>query len=174
MAQTRCYAMYGLIGGPFPYGLYYSRGLDVLAAKLRKLDSDVEVLPGFGFSRWRRIVADIRKQPDDTRIVIFGHSMGANLATAAAARLGTRKVALIAAFDPTVWYPVEDLGANVGRALWFRGTNGFSPFGHGRLKAGAGFTGRLERFDVRDRHENIDDSERLHAIVLDAVHALVG
>ncbi|HWK88182.1 MAG TPA: hypothetical protein VNQ34_11840 [Xanthobacteraceae bacterium] len=173
MAKIRCYAMYGLIGGPFPYGLYYSRGLDVLAEKISKLDANIEMLPGFGFSQWRNIVTDIRKQPDDTRIVIFGHSMGANQAVAAAAKLGRRRVDLIAAFDPTIWYPVKDLGANVGHALWFRGTNIFSPFGHGRLKAGADFKGKLERFDVSDRHENIDDNEKLHAIVLGAIRALI-
>jgi pimeloyl-ACP methyl ester carboxylesterase len=173
MAKARCYAMYGLIGGPFPYGLYYSRGLDVLAEKLRKLDPNVEVPPSFGFSQWRAIVADIGKQPNETRVVIFGHSMGANQALAAAVALGKRRVDLIAAFDPTMWYPVEALGANVARALWFRGTSILSPFGHGRLKAGAGFNGKLERFDVSDRHETIDDNEKLHAIVLDAVRALL-
>ena len=173
MAKIRCYVMYGLIGGPFPYGLYYSRGLDVLAAKLRKLSREIEVPPSFGFSQWRKIVADIKKQPDETRIFISGHSMGANQAAAAAAMLGKRKVDLIAAFDPTIWYPVEDLGANVANALWFRGTNVFSPFGHGRLKAGAGFRGKLERFDIGARHENIADSEKLHSIVLDAVRALI-
>ena len=30
----------------------------------------------------------------------------------------------------------------------------------------------LEKFDVNDRHENIDDNKELHAIVLDAVRAL--
>jgi alpha-beta hydrolase superfamily lysophospholipase len=153
--------------------LYYSRGLDVLAEKLRKLDPDVAVPPSFGFSEWRTIVGDIKKQSGETRIVIFGHSMGANQALTAAAALGKHTVDLVAAFDPTIWYPVEALGANVARALWFRGTNIFSPFGHGRLKAGAGFKGKLERFDVSNRHENIDDNERLHAIVLDAVRALL-
>lgn len=152
--------------------LYYSRGLDVLAGKIRALSPSIEMLPSFGFSEWKNIVADIKQQPDDTRIVIFGHSMGANQAAAAAAELGKRTVDLIAAFDPTIWYPVENLGANVGRALWFRGTDLFSPFGHGRLKAGADFKGKLERFDIGERHENIDDNEDLHTIVLDAVREL--
>jgi pimeloyl-ACP methyl ester carboxylesterase len=165
--------MYGLIGGPFPYGFYYSGGLDALAKKIRALDPGIEMLPTFGFSEWRRIVADIKKQPEETRIVVYGHSMGANQAAAAAAALGERTVDLVAAFDPTIWYPVEDLGANVRRAFWFRGTNMFSPFGHGRLKAGASFKGKLEKFETGDRHENIDDNEKLHAIVLDAIRALV-
>jgi predicted alpha/beta-hydrolase family hydrolase len=81
----------------------------VLAAKLRKLSREIEVPPSFGFSQWRKIVADIKKQPDETRIFISGHSMGANQASAAAAMLGTRKVDLIAAFEPTIWYQFEKI-----------------------------------------------------------------
>lgn len=171
--KIRCYAMYGLIGGPFPYGLYYSGGLDVLAKKLGALGPNVETSPAFGWSQWKKIVAGVKKQPEETRIVIYGHSMGANQAAAAAAALGNRAVDLIAAFDPTIWYSVCDLGPNVQRAIWFHGTNIFSPFGHGRLKAGAGFKDRLEKIDIGDRHENIDDNESLHAVVLDAVRALM-
>jgi len=173
MAKVRCYGMYGLVGGPFPYGFYYSGGLDVLAKKIRALGKNFEALPTFGFSQWRKIASDIRQQPEETKIVIFGHSMGANLTTAAAARAG-RRVDLIAAFDPTVWYPVADLGANVRRAISFHGTSAFSVVGHGRLKAGDGFEGKLEKFSVADRHEVIDDNEKLHAIVLDAVRTLAG
>lgn len=173
-AKIRFYSMYGLLGGPFPCGLYYSAGLDVLAKKLRALGPDIETLPAFGWSQWKTVAADIGKQPDETRIVICGHSMGANQAAAAAAALRDRTVDLIAAFDPTMWYPVCDLGANVRRALWFHGTSPFSPLGHGRLRAGAGFTGRLEKFGVASRHENIDDNKDLHAIVLAAVRALRG
>jgi hypothetical protein len=173
MAKIRCYAMYGLIGGPFPYGLYYSGGLDVLAGKIRALGSHVEMLPTFGFSEWKKIARDILQQPEETRIVILGHSMGANQTTAAAAALGSRSVDLIAAFDPTVWYPSADLGANVRRAIWFHGTNFLSPVGHGRLKAGSGFAGKIEKIDVDNRHETIDDNVKLHAVVLDAVRSLI-
>src|SRR5581483_11014898 len=151
---------------------YYSGGLDVLAKKIRALGPQIEMLPTFGFSEWRKIAKDIRRQPPETRIVIYGHSMGANQTTAAAAA-GERCVDLIAAFDPTVWYPTDDLGANVRRAICFRGTNIFSPVGHGTLKAGPGFSGKLEKFDVGDRHELIDDNEKLHAVVLDAVRGLM-
>jgi len=172
MAGIRCYAMYGLIGGPLPWGLYYSGGMDALAGKIRALAPQVEMLPTFGFGEWKTIVGDIRQQPAETRIVVYGHSMGANQSSAVAAALGDRAIDLIAAFDPTMWYPTADLGANVRRALWFKGTNVLSPFGHGSLKAGAGFNGRLEKFSVGDRHENIDDNEKLHAIVLDAIREL--
>lgn len=171
--QVRCYAMYGLIGGPFPYGLYYSGGLDVLADKLRALGPGIEVLPTFGWSEWKKIVADVRAQPEQTRVVVYGHSMGANQAAAVAAALGGRIVDLIAAFDPTIWYPADGLGANVRHAIWFHGTNVLSPFGHGSLKTAAGFNGKFEKFDIGDRHEIIDDNTGLHDITLDAVRALM-
>jgi alpha-beta hydrolase superfamily lysophospholipase len=172
MPKVLCYGMYGLTGGPFPYGFYYSAGLDVLGKKIRALGPHIEVLPTFGFSEWKTIVDDAKRQPEETRIVIYGHSMGANLAAAAANRLGSRPVDLLVAFDPTIWYPSESLGANVRRAIWVHGTNIFSPFGHGRLNPGADFRGEFKRIDVGDRHELIDDNEKLHAIVLEAVRAL--
>jgi pimeloyl-ACP methyl ester carboxylesterase len=171
MAKVRCYGMYGLIGGPFPYGLYYSGGMDTLAKKIRALGANFEVPPTFGFGQWRTIADDIRRQPDETSVVIYGHSMGANLVTAAASR-AKRRVDLVAAFDPTVWYPITDIGANVQRAISFHGTSFLSLVGHGELKAGEGFKGKLEKYKVDDRHEVIDDDEKLHEIVLDAVRAL--
>ncbi|SRR5579885_737166 len=172
MEEIRVYGMYGLLGGPFPYGFYYSAGLDVLGKKIRALGPHIEVLPTFGFSEWKKIVDDAKRKPQETRIVIYGHSMGANLAAAAAKALAPRPVDLLVAFDPTVWYPVETLGANIRRAIWAHGTNVFSPFGHGRVSPGAGFRGEFKRIDVGDRHELIDDNEKLHAIVLEAVRAL--
>jgi hypothetical protein len=171
--QIRFYAMYGLIGGPLPYGLNYSAGLDVLAESVRALGSNVSTARTFGWSEWRKIVSDVRKQPADTRILICGHSMGANQAVAVAAALGGRAVDLIAAFDPTIWYPVQDLGANVKRAVCFHSTNIFSPFGHGKLRAGEDFRGKLEIFDTDDRHENVDDNLRLHGITIDAIRELM-
>lgn len=165
--------MYGLIGGPFPYGLYYSRGLDVLAGKLRKLGANIEVLPSFGFSQWRAIVADIKKQPVDTRIVIFGHSMGANRTAAAAAALGNRTVDLIAAFDPTIWYPSQPIGSNVNEVLWFHGTNIFSVAGHGKLRTTSQFEGSFKRININKRHERIDDCHELHEIVIDRVLTII-
>lgn len=164
--------MYGLIGGPFPFGLYYSRGLDVLADKIRALKADIEVLPTFGFSEWKKIAADIPKQPKETGIVIYGHSMGANQAAAVARAVGQRNIDLLIAFDPTIWYPVKHLGTNVRHALWFHGTNFFSVAGHGRLKAGPHFEGKLEKFSIAKRHEIIDDHEKLHDIVLKRVAGL--
>lgn len=172
MALVRCYAMYGLIGGPFPWGIYYSAGLDALGKKLAGIGPRVQVLPTFGFSEWRKIVQDIKEQPSDTRIVIYGHSMGANHCTAVAAGVRGRRIDLIAAFDPTFWYPCKRVGANVHRVVWFRGKSLLSVAGHGRIKASSKFTGKLDRYDVQQRHEIIDDNPELHEIVISAVEKL--
>jgi hypothetical protein len=173
MMNVRCYAMYGLIGGPFPYGLYYSAGLDVLANKLRAIGQQVEVLPTLDWSKWRKIVRNIKRHPPETRIVIYGHSMGANKLTAVSNALGTRRVDIIAAFDPTIWYPIRQVGPNVKHVIWFRGKNLFSIAGHGQLKRGPNFNGKFEKFDARDRHEKIDDSKEFHTTVVRAVTSLL-
>ena len=172
MAVTKCYAMYGLIGGPFPFGFYYSAGLDALGKRLKKIGPKVQVLPTFGFSEWRRIARDIQHQPEDTRIVIYGHSMGANQCMAVAAAVRGRRIDLIAAFDPTFWYPRKSVGANIQHLIWFRGTSLISIAGHGNIETNSKFAGRFDRYDVRQRHEKIDDDPELHAIVISAVEKL--
>ena len=173
MTKVRCYAMYGLIGGPFPYGLYYSAGLDVLADKLRAIGPQVEVSPTFDWSQWRKIVRAVKQLPPETRVVIYGHSMGANKLTAVSRALGNRTIDIIAAFDPTIWYPIRRVGANVERVIWFRGKNSFSIAGHGRLKPSSKFNGRFEKYDARDRHEKVDDNREFHEKVVFAVSSLI-
>lgn len=172
MAVTKCYAMYGLIGGPFPYGFYYSAGLDALGKKLEKIGPRIQVLPTFGFSEWRKIAKDIQRQSQDTRIVIYGHSMGANHCMAVASVVKGRRIDLIAAFDPTLWYPRKRVGANVQHLIWFRGKSLFSIAGHGNIKANSRFVGRFDRYDVRQKHEKIDDNPELHEIVISTVKKL--
>lgn len=173
MTKVHCYAMYGLIGGPFPYGLYYSAGLDVLGNKLRAIGPQVEVSPTVDWSQWRKIVRAVKQLPSETHIVIYGHSMGANKLTAISRALGNRTIHLVAAFDPTIWYPIRRVGANVKHVLWFRGKSPFSIAGHGRLKLSLKFNGMYEAFDARDRHEKIDDNKEFHEIVIRAVSALL-
>lgn len=173
MTKVRCYAMYGLIGGPFPYGFYYSAGLDVLADKLRAIGQQVEVLPTFGWSEWRKIGRTIKQLPPETLVVLYGHSMGANKLTDISAALGNRRIDIIAAFDPTIWYPIRQVGSNVEHVIWFRGKNLFSIAGHGQLKLSSKFSGKFEKFDTRDRHEKIDDNKEFHKTVVRAVTSLL-
>ena len=164
--------MYGLIGGPFPYGLYYSAGLDLLSAKLKKLGPNIDVRPAVDWSKWKRIAHDLPSVNADTGIVLYGHSMGANQLFEIAAK-SPRVIDLIAAFDPTFWYPARKVGNNVRHVIWFRGTSLFSPFGHGQVKAKSNFQGKFEKYNVRERHEKIDDREDLHSIIIRAVEMLM-
>lgn len=99
--------------------------------------------------------------------------MGANKLTAISRALGNRTIDLVAAFDPTIWYPIRRVGANVEHVIWFRGKSLFSIAGHGRLKLSSKFNGRLEMFDARDRHEKIDDNKEFHEKVVFAVASLL-
>jgi alpha-beta hydrolase superfamily lysophospholipase len=173
MTKVCCYAMYGLIGGPFPYGLYYSAGLDVLANKLRAIGPKVEVFPTRDWSQWRKIVREIKQLPSGSRVVIYGHSMGANKLTDVSSSLGSKTVDLIAAFDPTIWYPIRRVGPNVEHVIWFQGKNFFSIAGHGKLKPSSKFSGKFEKFETRGRHEKIDDNEEFHKTVVCAVTSLL-
>ena len=172
MKGIRCYSMYGLMGGPFPYGLYYSAGLDLLSAKLKKLGPNIDIRPAVGWSKWKIITRDLADTNADTGIVLYGHSMGANQLFEVAAK-SPRKIDLIAAFDPTFWYPIQRIGGNVRHVIWFRGTSFFSPFGHGRVRTKADFQGKFEKYNVRVRHERIDDQKDLHSIIIRAVQMLM-
>lgn len=164
--------MYGLIGGPFPYGLYYSRGLDVLGEKLKNCELDIDVLPTFGWNEWKKIVRDINHLTSDVKVVIYGHSMGANLTTRIAHALKDRPISLIAAFDPTIWYPSYAVGANVSSLIWFHGISRLSIAGHGQIRLKEDFEGTYKKINVPQRHEIIDDNAALHEIVLNAVMSI--
>ena len=85
MSRIRVYSWYGYIGAPFPHGLGYSRGLDVLGDKLAALPG-VTVAPTH--ANWlsqSKVAADARAHPS-ARKVCIGHSMGVYAITRLAAR----------------------------------------------------------------------------------------
>lgn len=161
---VRAYVMYGLGGAIF------SSGMNVLASQLRKIGAVVPDV--YRWTQWRDIVSDIEKTPADAKIIIAGHSMGANAATwiAEATR---RQISLIAAYDPTIWAEVTPLGRNVAKAINFHGVSWFSLVGHAQLSVSAGFKGELKTFNTSDRHEIIDDDNGLHAITVAEVKKLI-
>lgn len=173
MSSVRCYALYGLLGGPFPFGIYYSAGLDALSKRLSTISSEVEILPSFGWTEWRHIVRDIGNQSEKTRIVMYGHSMGANQLPLIASRAWPRKIDLIAAFDPTIWYPIPSVRENVKNLIWFRGISFLSIAGHGRMKVSKPFTGKFTRIDLGQRHEKIDDNKKAHDLIVTEVCKLL-
>jgi len=172
MPAVRVYPLYGFLGAPFPWGFGFSTGIDVLGEKLKKLG--VAVRATKGWTEWTQHVDDIKAQPAKTRIVLIGHSMGANATTWIAQALPAREIALIGAFDCEYKSaPPVPLGANVKKAVCFYGTNWWNPIGHGQLKAGAGFTGALQNIPTNLTHADIDDDAGMHGVIVAAVKSLL-
>ncbi len=165
--SVRVYPMYGFMGAPFPWGFGYSKGIDVLAGKLKTLGCTV--LPTKGWTQWDQFILDV-KSNSNAKIVILGHSMGANASTWLAQTVAPRTVDLLIAFDCEYKAsPPTPLGANVKTAICFYGTNWLNPVGHGQLKAGSAFKGSLKNIPTNQVHQLIDDEEGSHSLVVNEV-----
>lgn len=170
-APLRVFLIRGLAGGqPF----YFSAGLDELARSLKALGVTASVHAQGSFLRPYGEVDNIAKIALATartgqRVVLIGHSMGADAALKVATILAAQRVMvpLVVCFDPTSfrlsWGP-PPVPANVARALCFY--QKISPLGRGMLKAGPGFMGALIQEQVATLHSAIDDDVRLRQRVL--------
>jgi pimeloyl-ACP methyl ester carboxylesterase len=177
-SDIRAFLIYGLIGGPFPYGLGYSLGFDLLAEKLRKngIDATTHVegvlIP---FTN----VGNLAAHAGDTvqagrRLVLIGHSMGADAAVRVARRLARDRLAvdLLVAFDPTR-FACPEVPGNVKRALCFYQKEFAEVLGRGRLHAADEFSGELMNERVSYRHKVMDDAPELHARVVEEARKIV-
>lgn len=171
MTPLVAFGMKGLLGYPPPWGFDYSAGMDVLAAKLRAAGAEDGGM--YGWTEWRSVVAKIQAVPLGKLIMIYGHSMGANQAAACAAAMKC-SVALIAGYDPTVWYACPALGPNVKRAICFHGTNWANIVGHQLYRVADPKATKLEEYDTSTIHQNIDDEARLHGITVQAAREIMG
>jgi pimeloyl-ACP methyl ester carboxylesterase len=106
------------------------------------------------------------------RIILGGHSMGADAAMMVAARLAEKKipVALVVTFDPTT-FGCPPVPANVKQAINFYQRN--SALGRGVLVAAPGFKGIILQKLVTDIHVTLDDDPELHARVLAEAKSLM-
>jgi len=164
-AKVAAFIGYGLGGRAWSAGME-----DLLAKKLRALGCDCP--PTYQWTDWQRQARDIRAQSAATKIVIAGHSMDANeLPNIAAAAV--RPIDLLAGYDPTIWYPCSLIPANVKRALCFHGVNWLNPIGHARYGVADARKTKLVTYNTTDLHENIDDDNGLHGIVINAVRTLL-
>jgi pimeloyl-ACP methyl ester carboxylesterase len=177
MRPIRVYSWYGSIGAPFPRGVGYSRGLDVLGDKLKALPG-VTVVPAH--ANWlsqSKVAADARAHPSAIKVYI-GHSMGVFAITRMAARARDIVWDLMVAFEPAPGYsslgafPCPPLGNNVRNAICFRSTNWINPIGHGRLYAAPDFAGEITTFELNALHHRIAADAGAHHICIDAVRAL--
>jgi pimeloyl-ACP methyl ester carboxylesterase len=177
MRPIRVYSWYGYIGAPFPRGVGYSRGLDVLGQKLAALPN-VTVTPTH--TNWlsqSKVAADARTHPAAIKVCI-GHSMGVYAITRMAARARDIVWDLLIAFEPAPGY--NSLGAfacpplhgNVRNAICFRSTNWRNPIGHGQLHAAPDFSGEIVTVKLSALHHRIAADPGAHDICIDAVRAL--
>lgn len=177
MRPIRVYSWYGSIGAPFPHGVGYSRGLDVLGDKLKALNG-VTVTPTH--ANWlsqSKVAANARAHPSALKVCI-GHSMGVYAITRMAARARDIVWDLMIAFEPAPAYnslgafPCPPLGHNVRKAICFRSTNWLNPIGHGQLQAAPDFPGEIATIKLRTLHHRIAADASAHDICIDAVRAL--
>ena len=104
---------------------------------------------------------------EDSKFVVAGHSLGANVIGWIASGIAPRKLSLAVGYDPSIWYPVAPIPANVEKTILFHGVNWLNPIGH------ALYTGNnIIEYDTNDLHTDIDDDNGLHGITVNAVKAL--
>jgi pimeloyl-ACP methyl ester carboxylesterase len=176
---VRAFLIYGLIGGPFPYGLGYSLGLDVLRDKLRargiEASTHVEgvLIP---HTNVRSLAAQaIEAARAGRRLMLLGHSMGADAAVKIAARLERKNFAvdLLIGFDPTK-FACPLVPRNVKRALCYYQKEFGDYLGRGRFHPGAEFAGECLNERVPFRHKKMDDAPEMHERVLAEAGKLIG
>jgi hypothetical protein len=165
--MIHCILVYGAGGARF------SSGLEVLAEKLEELP-DVTAAEPYPYTAGKIIVANISKWPKTDKIVLIGHSLGANTAAWVSREMPSRWVDLIVSFDAGGWFtPSKRVRDNVGRVINFVGSTFLNPLGHGKIRAGMDFRGVIDpTVFTQTTHVGIDEEERLHNITIEAVRAL--
>ena len=177
--DVRAFLIYGLIGGPFPYGLGYSLGLDVLRDKLRALGIDATshvegvLIPHTNVRNLAAQAADAAKA--GKKLLLLGHSMGADAAVKIACRLGEEKLAvdLLIGFDPTK-FACPALPPNVKRALCFHQKQFGDFLGRGKFYPAQDFRGECVNELVAYRHKKMEDAPELHERVVAEAGKLLG
>lgn len=141
-----------------------SAGMIPLASDVRKLGVITTI---HNWNAYGDVVASIRKLTTGTPVVIIGYSLGANATTWISNAVGKRKIALIVAYDPSIWSAVRPAGSNVNRLLLYR-NGGPSPWGHARIPGSM-----VETTETLMPHLAVPFSARLHELTLKAVAKLV-
>lgn len=176
--NVRAFLIYGLIGGPFPYGFGYSLGLDVLRDKLGAIGIDATthvegvLIP---HTNVRSLAEQARTAAaGGQKLLLLGHSMGADAAVKIACRLAGDDipVELLIGFDPTK-FACPYVPANVKRALCFHQKEFGDYLGRGQFYPAADFTGACVNERVPYRHKVMDDAVELHDRVLEEARRLI-
>ena len=175
--QVRAFLIYGLIGGPLPYGLGYSLGFDVLREKLRAIGVEASTHVE-GMLVPHTNVANLTRQASaaaraGSKLVLVGHSMGADAGAKIACRLADEKrlVDLLIGFDPTR-FSCPRVPHNVRRAICFYQQEFGDFLGRGRFLPAQEFSGECVNERVSFGHKVMDDAPELHERVLAEVRKL--
>jgi hypothetical protein len=149
----------------------FSVGMDELADEINKRGV---YATAHSHNEWKsiaeRAAADY-KAGKEGPIILIGHSLGADAVMEMADYLGDRgvPVALAVPFDATQSFAAS---GNIGRVL------NLTQRDYAHMRGGPGFHGSINNVDLSADptigHLNIDESPRLHAMVIAEIVALVG
>ena len=158
----------------------FSTGMDTLSEKLKARGYRTRVMAhGSSGVAVRQIIEEHKRRKGRYRVVLVGHSFGANAALAAAARLAEHKVRveLVITYDPTRPGPIS---GNVRRYInIYQSENG-----HGRalIVPDGKFRRRVKNINLRDRedidnrevgHFNMEEHDTLHAEMIREIRRVV-
>ena len=146
----------------------FSLGMDSLASELRRAGISATVA---NHTSWHGLAEEIAANYRAGRrgpIVLVGHSFGADAVMSMGEYLGQQgvPVALIVPFDGT---SSHEATANVARVLNLYKSDSV------KITRGPGFHGELTNYYVANpsiTHMNIDDDEKLHAMVINRIRAI--
>lgn len=156
------YILYGLGGRLFSAGME-----DVLGATIRSVVPNVICPPARSFMSWEGVIDDIKKQPEKSRTVVVGHSLGASTATYIGSAVD---VDLLVLYD-LAGLPPKRVGAHVGRTLDIHDTI-FDLVPEWRVQAEPGYEDRIERWTSQYGHTGQDDSFDLAKKVIVEINKL--
>ena len=166
-APIRVYLLRGLFVG----GYIFSRGLDAMA---KKMESQVENLKASVHwnEEWLFLENDAEAayKQSGARVVLIGHSAGADSALRIAASMAPAPVALVITIDPTRIAP--SIPSNIEHFVNLY--NSTTLLGGGWFRQSR-FNGRFEQVDLSSKvflHIGMDKSSVVQTMILDRVAAL--
>jgi len=156
-------------------GLIYSRGMDKLADRIKRVGIDASVDT---YLVWRGVadqaIRDYRRDPEP--IALIGHSMGGDSALDFAELLNSENipVSLLVTYDPS--RIADDVPPNVERYINIYQSSNI--MGGGNVVQGARFHGHYASYNLKDHseivHINIEKADRIQEQLVAKVVQLAG
>jgi LysM repeat protein len=156
-------------------GLIYSRGMDKLADRIKRVGIDASVDT---YLVWRGVadqaIRDYRRDPEP--IALIGHSMGGDSALDFAELLNSENipVSLLVTYDPS--RIADDVPPNVERYINIYQSSNI--MGGGNVVQGARFHGHYASYNLKDHseivHINIEKADRIQEQLVTKVVQLAG